>query len=104
MLQFEPDNQKRIWRFVTYMLVHSDWLHLTQNVILQCLFAYHLEKYQERWKIVALYTVSGATGALGASCFRPEDIIGASAGVYGLLMSHLAHLLIVRKLYTISEF
>lgn len=78
------------------MLVHSDWLHLTQNVILQCLFAYHVEKHQKRWKIVALYIGSGAIGALGASCFRPEDVIGASAGVYGLLMSHLPHLIIVR--------
>lgn len=80
------------------MLVHSDWLHLTQNVILQCLFAYHVEKHQKWWKVVTLYIASGATGALGASCFRPEDVIGASAGVYGLLMSHLAHLIIVRVL------
>lgn len=76
------------------MLLHDSWFHLSLNVIIQCLFAAALEKKQGHGRVGALYLGGGALGALGASCIRPDLVIGASAGVYALLTSHISHVLL----------
>lgn len=67
------------------------------NVLIQCLFAAALETKQGYFRVAVLYLNSGVVGALGAACIRPEIVVGASAGVYGLLLSHLAHVILVRS-------
>ncbi|KAJ8910386.1 hypothetical protein NQ315_017279, partial [Exocentrus adspersus] len=96
--RFEPVRCFQIWRFVTYMLVHDDWYHLSLNVVIQCIFALLLEKRQGHLRILLLYLLGGVTGVLGASCFHPDLLIGASAGVYALLISNVADIILV--LYT----
>lgn len=54
-----------------------------------------MEKYQGNARIAAVYLISGMLGALGAACVLPDLIVGASAGVYALLISHIAHVIIV---------
>ncbi|XP_019881810.1 protein rhomboid [Aethina tumida] len=93
-LRFEPKKQTEVWRFVTYMLVHDDWYHLIFNILMQCLFATFLERRQGRLSVMSVYVVGGMTGVLGASCVHPDLVIGASAGVYALLMSNLADIML----------
>ncbi|XP_037823140.1 protein rhomboid isoform X2 [Lucilia sericata] len=58
-LMFMPETINDYWRYFTYMLLHSDVLHLSMNV-----------------------------------CLQPQlSLMGASAGVYAMLMSHIPHLL-----------
>ena len=34
-LIFNPDKKKEVWRFLSYMLVHSGYFHITFNVVVQ---------------------------------------------------------------------
>ncbi|XP_014203473.1 protein rhomboid-like [Copidosoma floridanum] len=89
------DTQQRIqgWRFISYMLLHSNALHLATNVLIQLLLATPLEVEQGRLAVGTIYLGGGVCGALGASLLQPNRyLVGASAGVYALLTSHLAHL------------
>lgn len=94
-LRFEPRKQYESWRFITYMLVHDDWIHLGLNIIMQCLFALFLEHRQGSLRVLLLYSLAGITGVLGAACVHPDLVIGASAGVYALLISNFADILLV---------
>ncbi|CAH1154286.1 unnamed protein product [Phaedon cochleariae] len=93
-LRFEPSKRTQIWRFLTYMLVHDDWYHLLLNVVIQCIFAILLEKRQGRFRVLVLYFLGGVTGVMGASCVHPNMVIGASAGVYALLISNIADIVL----------
>ncbi|XP_045474315.1 protein rhomboid [Harmonia axyridis] len=92
ILRYDPDKKYEIWRYLTYMLIHEDVVHLVLNLFLQCTFAFFLETKQGRLKVGILYLAGGATGVLGASCINPGILIGASAGVYSLLISLVADL------------
>lgn len=111
------------------MLLHSNALHLALNVVIQLVLALPLEvcilffsknqieivkkyKYnvdiismqveQGRIAVASIYLGGGVCGALGASLLQPSlYLVGASAGVYALLTSHLAHLYLVSLLCTI---
>ena len=34
-LIFNPDKKKEVWRFLSYMFVHSGYFHITFNVVVQ---------------------------------------------------------------------
>lgn len=36
-LIFNPDAKKEVWRFITYMFVHSGYFHIAFNVLIQVL-------------------------------------------------------------------
>ncbi|KAL6448789.1 hypothetical protein ACFW04_000520 [Cataglyphis niger] len=75
------------------MLLHSNALHLALNVVIQLVLATPLEVEQGRIGVATIYLGGGVCGALGASLLQPSlYLVGASAGVYALLTSHLAHL------------
>ncbi|XP_050310217.1 protein rhomboid [Anthonomus grandis grandis] len=93
-LRFEPSKRLELWRYVTYMLVHEDWSHLVLNVVIQCIFAALLEINQGRLRVLAIYTIGGVTGVLGAACLHSELIVGASAGGYALLLANVADLVL----------
>ena len=45
-LVYDPHHREQVWRFLTYMLLHSSSLHLALNVAIQCLLAAPLEQEQ----------------------------------------------------------
>ncbi|KAJ8681385.1 hypothetical protein QAD02_017172 [Eretmocerus hayati] len=92
-LMYDPRRRIQGWRFISYMLLHSNALHLWLNVLIQLMLATPLEVEQGRFAVGTIYLGGGLCGALGASLLQPsESLVGASAGVYALLTSHLAHL------------
>uniref|UniRef100_A0A0C9RLI3 Rho_2 protein n=1 Tax=Fopius arisanus TaxID=64838 RepID=A0A0C9RLI3_9HYME len=92
-LVYDPKRRVQGWRFITYMLLHSNPLHLTLNVVIQIVLATPLEVEQGKLAVATIYLGGGICGALGASLLQPSlYLVGASAGVYALLTSHLAHL------------
>lgn len=65
-----------------------------------------LQVEQGRIGVATIYLGGGVCGALGASLLQPSlYLVGASAGVYALLTSHLAHLYLVSatKSFSISK-
>ncbi|XP_055614393.1 protein rhomboid [Uranotaenia lowii] len=91
-LIFTPVRQYEIWRFVTYTFLHAGSVHLMLNVIIQILVAFPLETEQGHGRVLLLYFAGVLAGGLGASVFEPTMMVGASAGVYCLLMSHIPHI------------
>lgn len=66
-------------------------------LILKTLLATPLELEQGWWRCAGVYIGGGIAGALGASVVQPSlYMVGASAGVYALLVSHVANVLVVR--------
>ncbi|XP_029679865.1 protein rhomboid, partial [Formica exsecta] len=105
-LVYDPRQRVQGWRFASYMLLHSNALHLALNVVIQLVLATPLEVEQGRIGVATIYLGGGVCGALGASLLQPSlYLVGASAGVYALLTSHLAHLYLVNatKSFSISK-
>ncbi|XP_050078572.1 rhomboid-related protein 2 [Anopheles maculipalpis] len=92
-LIFSPVKQYEVWRFVTYTFLHAGNVHLVLNIIIQILVAFPLETEQGHGKVLLVYFAGTLAGALGASVFEPTLMVGASAGVYCLLMSHIPHII-----------
>ncbi|XP_053664555.1 rhomboid-related protein 2 [Anopheles marshallii] len=92
-LIFSPVKQYEVWRFVTYTFLHMGTVHLVLNIIIQILVAFPLETEQGHGKVLFVYFIGTLAGALGASVFEPTLMVGASAGVYCLLMSHIPHII-----------
>uniref|UniRef100_A0AAG5DAP6 Peptidase S54 rhomboid domain-containing protein n=1 Tax=Anopheles atroparvus TaxID=41427 RepID=A0AAG5DAP6_ANOAO len=92
-LIFSPVKQYEIWRFVTYTFLHAGSVHLVLNIIIQILVAFPLETEQGHDKVLLVYFSGIVAGGLGASVFEPTLMVGASAGVYCLLISHIPHII-----------
>lgn len=94
-LVYDPHHREQIWRFLTYMLLHSDTLHLTLNVAIQCVLAAPLEHEQGHLRTSLVYLGGVLGGSLGTSMLEPQlYVMGASGGVYALLISQLANILL----------
>ncbi|KAG4073431.1 hypothetical protein HA402_000655 [Bradysia odoriphaga] len=92
-LVYSPTRRKEIWRYFSYNLLHSDSVHLFINVFIQLLVAFPLETEQGHLKVFVVYFIGVISGGIGASIFQPDLLmVGASAGVYSLLISHVAHI------------
>uniref|UniRef100_A0A182K7V2 Rhomboid-like protein n=1 Tax=Anopheles christyi TaxID=43041 RepID=A0A182K7V2_9DIPT len=91
-LIFSPVRQYELWRFITYTFLHAGSVHLVLNIIIQILVAFPLETEQGHGKVLLVYFAGIIAGGLGASVFEPTLMVGASAGVYCLLMSHIPHI------------
>ncbi|XP_058815494.1 rhomboid-related protein 2 [Topomyia yanbarensis] len=92
LLIFSPVRQFELWRFVTYTFLHAGAVHLMLNVIIQIIVAFPLETEQGHVTVLLVYFGGVLAGGLGASVFEPTLMVGASAGVYCLLMSHIPHI------------
>ena len=53
-LIFNPDKKKEVWRFLSYMFVHSGYFHITFNVVVQVT--------ERKQKILARSTLKGLIG------------------------------------------
>ncbi|KAF5307997.1 hypothetical protein FQR65_LT06565 [Abscondita terminalis] len=93
-LRCDPNKRKQIWRFFTYMFLHSNLVHVVLNVFTQCLFAFILEQNKSSIRVGIVYLLSGVVGALTATCLRRDLVVGASAGVYALLISYLSRIIL----------
>jgi membrane associated rhomboid family serine protease len=77
----------RPWTLVTYMFLHAGLWHIVFNMIALFFFGPRLEGRLGSRHFLALYFVSGLTGALLSIPFSPfAQIVGASGAVYGVLL------------------
>ncbi len=105
-----PDGRDQIqfgleaWRFVTFQFLHANWIHLFFNMFALWLFGELVERRLGSKRYAAFYLACGIFGAvlylllnlLGSFVASvpgvlPDDprtpLIGASAGVFGVLMA-----------------
>jgi len=93
-LIFDPDRKYEVWRFVTYMFVHSGYFHIGFNLLIQLVLGIPLEMVHRWWRILLIYICGVAAGSLATSLTDPDVYLaGASGGVYALIAAHLANVI-----------
>jgi membrane associated rhomboid family serine protease len=84
-----------VWQIVTYAFLHSteDVSHLLLNMVGLWVFGTFIERSEGPWRLLACYIASVITAALtllllpAAIGGPPAPAIGASGGVFGLLLA-----------------
>jgi membrane associated rhomboid family serine protease len=78
----------RPWTIVTYMFLHGGLMHLGFNMLALFFFGPRVEERMGSRRFTILYFLSGLSGAIVSFFFSPNaPIIGASAGVFGVMMA-----------------
>lgn len=95
-LIYDPYRRYEAWRFLTYMLVHAGFTHITFNVLMQLMLGIPLEMVHRGWRIMIVYLAGVIAGSLATSVSDPKVFLcGASGGVYALITCHLASVILV---------
>jgi membrane associated rhomboid family serine protease len=81
------------WQLVTYSFLHGSLLHLGFNMLAVWMFGGELERVWGPRRLATAYFASVITGAVmqlmvGAMFGEGGPVIGASAGVFGLLLAY----------------
>jgi membrane associated rhomboid family serine protease len=77
---------------LTYMFMHSGWMHLLGNMLFFFLSGPFIEDVYGRWLFAAFYLVSGAVAAGSHALANPEAasaLVGASGAVAGVMGAFL---------------
>src|SRR5687768_6625180 len=79
----------RPWTIVTYMFMHAPgFMHIGFNMLALFFFGPRVEDRMGSKRFTILYFLSGFAGAVFSTIFSPASpIIGASAGVFGVMMA-----------------
>ena len=78
----------KIWTFVTYALIHADWMHLGFNGVWLLAFGSPVARRFGTMRFLAFFAVTVAAGALAHLMAHPgafAPMIGASAAISGTM-------------------
>ncbi|XP_050092933.1 protein rhomboid-like [Anopheles aquasalis] len=88
---YNPNLRYEVWRFLTYMFVHTGLMHLIINLVFQIFLGVALELVHCWWRVTLVYLAGVVAGSIGTSLFTPRVFLaGASGGVYALITAHIA--------------
>src|SRR5277367_3452587 len=82
------------WQIVTYSFLHGSYTHLLFNMLALWMFGMEIERHVGPWRVLACYFASVVTAALSQLFIpilfgaTPAPTIGASGGVFGLLLAY----------------
>jgi membrane associated rhomboid family serine protease len=76
----------RPWTLVTYMFLHGSITHILFNMLGLFFFGPRVEARIGSRQFAILYFISGISGALLSLAFSRAPIVGASAGVFGVML------------------
>lgn len=77
-----------VWTFVTYSLIHADWMHFGVNMIWLLPFGTAVARRFGTWRFLAFFAVTAAAGAALHLLTHPGEqtpVIGASAAISGTM-------------------
>jgi membrane associated rhomboid family serine protease len=88
----------RLWQIFTFQFLHDNWLHLLLNCTILWWFGRQMEAFLGRGSFIKLYLSAGAIGGLAQviwTCLFDREmtnvaVVGASAGVCGLVAAYAA--------------
>jgi membrane associated rhomboid family serine protease len=85
---YPPLILSRPWTAITYMFLHGSFMHIAFNMLALYFFGPRVEARLDSRRFAWLYFLSGLSGALLSLVFaRSAPIIGASAGVFGVMLA-----------------
>lgn len=87
-----------LWQVFTFQFLHDNWLHLLINCLILWWFGRQMEAFLGRLSFIKLYLASGAIGGLAQVIWTSlldkgmleVPVVGASAGVCGLVAAYAA--------------
>lgn len=90
--QFDPDSLvTRPWTLVTYIFLHSSFLHLFVNMLVLYFFGTALEERVGNKQLLEIFFTAGILSAIGYTFLSqpifnilPGSMIGASGAIYGV--------------------
>jgi len=92
---FNPVKRNEIWRYVTYVIVHSGGEHLCINIFLLLLMGLPLEMSNGTFRVSTVFFTGAISASLGVSALRPgRYLAGASGSVFGLVGGHCASMVL----------
>lgn len=77
-----------VWTFVTYGLLHANWMHLIVNLVWLLAFGTPVARRFGNWRFALFCVVTAAAGALAHLVTHPDGIlplVGASAAISGTM-------------------
>lgn len=94
-LIYNPYRRYEAWRYISYALIHSGYMHLTMNLVMQTILGLLLELVHGWWRVGLIYMSGVLAGSLSQSLAMPRAYLaGASGGVYAIVYAHLGNLLL----------
>lgn len=94
-LIFDVCKREEAWRFISYMFIHSDLVHILVNLVLQLLVGLPLEMVHGSLRIMPIYLAGVIGGSIASGVFDPTVVLaGASGGAYALITAHLANVIL----------
>lgn len=92
VLSHDGNTRHEGWRFLSYALLHSGYLHLIGNVLVELLLLMPLEAVHG-WHVCLLFLLSVAGGGFTMTFTNPhQSIVGSSGGLFGAIGMHYANL------------
>jgi membrane associated rhomboid family serine protease len=80
------------WKLLTWMFMHSSWMHLVGNVWFLWLFGANVEDAMTRLRFVVFYVLCGLAAALAQVMATPSStapLVGASGAISGVMGAYL---------------
>ncbi|XP_045584005.1 rhomboid-related protein 2-like isoform X2 [Procambarus clarkii] len=94
-LIYNPYRRYEAWRYLTYALIHSGYVHLVLNLVMQMVLGLLLELVHGWWRVGVIYLSGVLAGSLAQSITQPTVYLaGASGGVYAITYAHVGNLLL----------
>ncbi|CAL4122434.1 unnamed protein product, partial [Meganyctiphanes norvegica] len=94
-LTYNPQRRYEAWRYITYALIHSGYMHLVNNLIMQVVLGTLLELVHKWWRVMLVYFAGVAAGSLATSVTSPSTYLaGASGGVYAIVYAYIGNLIL----------
>ncbi|KAK7074093.1 Rhomboid-related protein 2 [Halocaridina rubra] len=94
-LIYNPFRRYECWRYITYALIHSGYMHLIINLLAQTFLGIPLEKVYAWWRVGIIYLAGVLFGSLAHSITSPKSYLaGASGGVYAIIFAHLGNMIL----------
>jgi len=84
----------QIWRFLTPIFLHANFLHIFFNMCSQLIFGSQVELMLGFWKIIFFYAATGIGGNLLGSLISSNPAVGASTSIVGFLGLFVAYLIV----------
>jgi membrane associated rhomboid family serine protease len=76
----------RPWTIVTYMFLHGGFAHIAFNMLALFFFGPRVEDRMGSRRFLIMYFLSGISGALLQMLLSPAPMVGASAGIFGVML------------------
>ncbi|KAK2708273.1 rhomboid-related protein 2-like [Artemia franciscana] len=94
-LIYNPRRRYEAWRYFSYMLIHSGYVHIISNIVVQILLGVPLEMFHGPLRLFVIYISGVIAGSLGTSVSDPRVYLaGASGGVYAVLTAHVSSIIL----------